>query len=80
MGHLENSAINLNFHFQGIKNKIYSRLLRCNSARGSGSGLSLGGPTKAKACKSFLFTEFSLKVENNKHLIDLVVTLYVIKL
>ena len=27
------------------------------SARGSNTGLSLLGPTKIKACKSFLFTE-----------------------
>ena len=42
---------------------IYSRLLGCSTARGSGSGLSLGGPTKVNARKSFLFTGGSLKVE-----------------
>ena len=31
-------------------------LSRCRTARGSGSGLSMGGPTKVKASKSFLFT------------------------
>ena len=33
-------------------------------SQGSSSGLSVGGITKVKACKSFLFTERSLKVEN----------------
>ena len=36
---------------------LCSRLARCSTARGSGSGLFLRGPTKAKAYKSFLFTE-----------------------
>ena len=35
---------------------IYSRLSRSNTARGSSTGLSLVGPTKVKARKSFLFT------------------------
>ena len=39
---------------------------RCSTARGSGSGLSMGGPTKVKAFKSFLFTDGSLKVGNNR--------------
>ena len=43
--------------------KIHSRLSRCSTARGSDSGLCLGGPTRVKAGKSFLFTEGSLKVE-----------------
>ena len=30
--------------------------------------MSLVGPTKLKACKSFLFTEGSLKVEDKEHL------------
>ena len=30
-----------------------SQLLRCSTARGSSTGLSLVGPTKVKACKSF---------------------------
>ena len=42
---------------------------------GPGSGLSLVGPTKVKARKSFLFTKGSLKVENKEHLMDFVVTL-----
>ena len=53
---------------------IYSQLSRCSTARGSSTGLSLVGPTIVKACKSFLFTEGSLKVENKKHLLDFVVT------
>ena len=40
------------------------RLLRSSTARGSSTRLSLVGPTKVKACKFFLFTEGSLKVEN----------------
>ena len=55
---------------------MYSRLLRCGTARGSGFRLSLGGPTKVKARKSFLFTEGLHKVENKKHLVDFVVTHY----
>ena len=43
----------------------YSRLSRCSTARGSNTGLSLVGPTKVKACKSFPFTEGYLKVEKN---------------
>ena len=43
-----------------------SWLSRCSTARGSSSGLSLGGPTKVKAHKFFLFTEGSLKVENKE--------------
>ena len=57
-----------------------SRLSRGTTARGSCSGLSLGGPTKVKARNSFLFTEGSLKAENKEHLIDFVVTLYFISL
>ena len=38
---------------------INSPLLRCSTARGSNSGLSLGGPSKVKAHKSFLFIEHS---------------------
>ena len=55
--------------------EIYSQLSRCITARGSISGLSLGGPTKVKARESFLFTEGSLKVENKEHLFDFIVTL-----
>ena len=44
------------------------------SARGSNTGLSLLGPTKIKACKSFLFTEGSLRVEDEEHLVNFVVT------
>ena len=42
-------------------------LSRCSTARGSSSGLSQGGLTKVKVCKSFLFTEGSPKVENKEH-------------
>ena len=45
---------------------MFSLLFRCNAAKGAISRLSLGGPTKVKALKSILFTEGSLKVENNK--------------
>ena len=44
--------------------KIEIWLPRCGTARGSSSELSLGGAIKLKPCKSFLFTEGSLKVEN----------------
>ena len=37
---------------------------RCSTARGSNTGLNSVGPTKFKTCKSFQFTEGSLKVEN----------------
>ena len=35
-----------------------------STARGSNTGLFLVGPTKVKACKSFLITVGSLKYEN----------------
>ena len=41
-----------------------SQLSGCSTARWSGSGLSLGDPTKVNAGKAFLFTDGSLKVEN----------------
>ena len=44
---------------------IYSWLSRCSTDRGSSTGLSPVGPTKVEAYKTFLFTEGSLKVENN---------------
>ena len=50
----------------GKKWEIHSQLLKCSTARGSSSGLSLIGPTMVEAQKSFLFTEGSLKVES-KH-------------
>ena len=43
---------------------------------GSSTGLSLVGPTKAKARKSVLLTEGFLKVENKEQLFDYVVALY----
>ena len=54
----------------------YSRLWRCSTAKGSSTRLSLVGLTKVQACKSFLFTEGSLKVEDKEYLVDFVVTLY----
>ena len=47
---------------------MFSQLSRCSTAKGSKTGLSLVGPTKVKARKSFLFNEGFLKVENNKSL------------
>ena len=44
-----------------LTRNIYSRLSRCSTARGPGIGFSLVCPTKVKACKSFQFTENSLK-------------------
>ena len=55
---------------------IYNWLSRCSTARGSSTVLSLVSLTLVKACKSFLFTEGTLKVENKEHLFDFVVTLY----
>ena len=52
----------------------------CRGVAQSSSGLSMEGPTKVKARKSYLFTERSLKVENKEHLIDFIVTLYFISL
>ena len=43
---------------------IQSRLSRCSTARGSSAGLFCVGPTKVGACKSFLFIDGPLKVEN----------------
>ena len=54
---------------------MYSRLSSGITARGSGIGLSLVGPTKVKPPKSFLFTESPLRVWNKEHLVDFVVTL-----
>ena len=52
---------------------MYSRLSRCSTARICSTKLSLVGPTKVKAHKSFLFSEDSLKVENKEHLVDFVI-------
>ena len=59
--------------------RIHSRLRRCSTARVSSTELFLVGPTKVKAPKSFLFTEGSIKVENNEHLIDFVFTFFKMK-
>ena len=49
-----------NRHFQKTLGHIIdSRLSRCSRARRSSTGLFYVGPTKVKACKSFLFTEGS---------------------
>ena len=56
-----------NFHIQSVV-KV--------SACWSSTELSLTGPTKVDARKSFLLTERSLNVENKEHLFDFVVTLY----
>ena len=47
---------------------------------GSRTELFRVGLTRVKACKSFLFTDGPLKVENKEHLNDLVVTFYSISL
>ena len=58
---------------QCYKYNINSWLSRCSAAR----RLFLGHPrVKIKACKYFLITEVSLKVDNKEHLFDFVVTLY----
>ena len=51
---------------QGSFKEIHSWLLRLSTARGTSSRSSLGGPTKVKACKYFLFTESSLTVWKNE--------------
>ena len=38
---------------------MYSRLSRCSTARGSSTGLFCVGPTKFKACKSFILSHFA---------------------
>ena len=49
---------------------MYSRLLRCSTARGSSTGLSLVGPTKVKPGKSFYSLEVFLKFVNKEHLFN----------
>ena len=44
--------------------KIFSWLLRCCTARGSTTRLTLVGPTMVRASKSFLFTEMFPSIEN----------------
>ena len=39
--------------------KMYSRLLRCSTARGPAPKLGRGGPAMPRACKSILFIESS---------------------
>ena len=56
-------------------NALASFIFGCPGGLGSSTGLFHVGPTKVKACKSFLFTDHPLKVENREHLVDLVVTL-----
>ena len=50
-----------------------SCIIGCRGAIQSVSGLSLGGPTKLKACKSLIYTEGSLWVENKEHLVDVII-------
>ena len=59
-----------------VLSKIFSRLLRCSTARGSNTRLSLVGPTKVMAYESFLITKGSLRDENKEHLVDFDVTIY----
>ena len=49
---------------------MYSQVLRRFIARGSGIGFSQASPTKVEACKSFLFTDKSLCIENKDYLVD----------
>ena len=55
----ENFIPGVNYSTRVVHN-INCRLSRCSTARGSSSGLSLGGPTKVKAHKSFLLLHFFL--------------------
>ena len=56
------------FHFEIVySGTINFWLSRCCAARGSSTRFSLVGPTKVKACESFLFTENLLCIENKKH-------------
>ena len=45
------------------QSSIHSRLLRLNTARGSGTGLVTVGTTKVMACKSLCFTKDVSDVE-----------------
>ena len=40
--------------FFGCSYQIFSRFARCDTARGFSTGLFLVGPTKVKACTSFM--------------------------
>ena len=44
-------------YWSGNRIEKYSRLLRLNTAKGSGTDLVTVGPDKVKACKSILFIE-----------------------
>ena len=68
---------NLLFKESLVLEVIYSQLSRC-STLWSSVGFSLIGPTIVKAHESFLFSEGSLKVENKEHLVDFVVTLWLL--
>ena len=48
---------------------IYSRLLRCSTARGSDSGLSLWGPTKVKACILLYSLMLQYKIQWSKNVL-----------
>ena len=79
-GNLDWSSFTWHFFLAYTIWYINSQLSRCSTARGSSSGLSLGGPSKVKARKSFLFPEGFLGVENKEHLFDFNVTLHFISL
>ena len=51
---------------------MYSRLLSLCTVRGFVTRFSLVGPTRVKACKSFLITEKFPFIENKEHLLDFV--------
>ena len=62
------------FYSLGKASFINGQSSRCCTARGSSTRFSLVGPTKVKACKSFLFTVKFPCIENKEHLIDFVIT------
>ena len=63
--------------FETIVIMMYRQLLRCSTARGYSTGLSLVGPAKVKAPKSIIFIEGAPEVENNlPYLQGLTVSLY----
>ena len=50
--------------------KIYSWLLSCFTARGSGTGFSRVSPVKVKARKSFLYTEKFFCIEIKEQILS----------
>ena len=55
---------------------IFSRLLRCSTVWGSSVRFSQMIPTKFEACKSFLFTESSLKLKIKNTWLIFIITLF----